>query len=159
MGLAERLRNEGNVDKAIEECIVATEWAVKNNSFEREMQARNLLASLYWSKEALCEALSQYGKVIGIGRKCGIIQNKVYTEALYHTVVILTRIQPPPPQMFLLAEELVKVRSSIANDENDKELQDYKLILDTLKKVYKRRHRLRKPKEYTITIIIGTVNN
>lgn len=156
--LAKHLRDKGNIDEAIKEYNRAAEWAVKKESYLLEMQAHNLLASLYWSREDLSETLYQYGKVIGIGRECDIRHTKEYTEAIYHIVVILTRIQPPPPQLFTLAKELVDVRCEMVNDKNDKDFQDYKLILDTLNKVYKRRHRLRKPRKYTFMKIIGVVN-
>lgn len=119
------------------------------------MRARNLLASLYWSKEELNETLAQYGKVVSIGREHDLRYTDEYVQAIYHAVVILTRIQPPPPAMFSLAKELVEVHSSMVEDENDKDLQDYKMILETLNRVYKRKHRLRKQKEYVYTKIVG----
>lgn len=153
---AEQLRAEGQVDDAIAECSVAVEYAVKNSLFNKEMQARNLWASLFLSKNDMSEVLVQYGKVVGIGREHELIYTDEYVQALYHAVVILTRIQPPPPAMFSLAEELVEVRSKMVdNDGNDKELQDYKMILETLNRVYKRKHRLRRQKEYVYTEIVG----
>ena len=158
MALAEHLRDEKNVDEAITECSAAVELAINDNSLTKEMQARNLLASLYWSKEELSETLSQYGKVVGIGREHELRYADEYVQAIYHAVVILTRIQPPPPAMFSLAEELVEVRSKMVdNDEYDKDLQDYKMILETLNRVYKRKHRLRRKKDYVYTEIAGIV--
>lgn len=156
VALVEQFRNEKNVDEAITECSAAVKWAINNNSLPKEMQARNLLASLYWSKNDVSEALVQYGKVVGIGREHELRYTDEYVQAIYHTVVILTRIQPPPPAMFSLAEELVEVRGKMVdNDGNDRDLQDYKMILETLKRVYKRKHRLRKQKEYVYTEIVG----
>ena len=153
---AEQLRADGQVDDAIAECIAAIERATLIISPKKEMQARNLLASFYWSKEELSEALVQYGKVVGIGREHELRYTDEYVQAIYHAVVILTRIQPPPPAMFSLSEELVEVRGKMVdNDGNDKDLQDYKMILETLKRVYKRKHRLRKQKEYVYTEIVG----
>lgn len=104
----------------------------------------------------MSEALVQYGKVVGIGREHELRYTDEYVQAIYHAVVILTRIQPPPPAMFSLSEELVEVRGKMVdNDGNDKDLQDYKMILETLKRVYKRKHRLRKQKEYVYTEIVG----
>lgn len=156
MALVEQFRNEKNVDEAITECSVTVKWAINNNSLPKEMQARNLLASLYWSKEELSETLFQYGKVVGIGREHDLRYTDEYVQAIYHAVVILMRIQPPPPAMLSLAEELVEVRGKMVdNDGNDRDLQDYKMILETLKRVYKRKHRLRKQKEYVYTEIVG----
>ena len=154
--LTEHLRDEKNLDEAITECSAAVKWAIDNNSLTKEMQALNLLASLYWSKNDLNEALAQYGKVAGIGREHDLRYSDEYVHSIYHAVVILTRIQPPPPAMFSLAEELVEVRGKMVdNDGNDKELQDYKMILETLNRVYKRKHRLRRQKEYVYTEIVG----
>lgn len=155
MGFARCLRDERNVDKAIVECCAAVESALKNNLFKKEMRARNLLASLYWTTDELNETLAQYGKVVGIGREHDMRYTDEYLHAIYHAVVILSRIQPPPPELFSLAKELVEVRSSMVNDENDKDLQDYKTILETLNRVYKRKHRLRMQKEYEYTKIVG----
>ena len=156
MALAEQFRNEKNVDEAITECSAAVKWAINNNSLPKEMQARNLLASFYWSKEELNGTLAQYDKVVGIGREHELRYTDEYVQAIYHAVVILTRIQPPPPAMFSLSEELVEVRGKMVdNDGNDKDLQDYKMILETLKRVYKRKHRLRKQKEYVYTENVG----
>lgn len=153
---AEQLQVDGKIDEAIAKCVTAVKWAETNISPKKEMQARNLLASLYWSKNDVSEALVQYGKVVGIGGEHDLRYTDEYVHAIYHTVVILTRIQPPPPAMFSLSEELVEVRGKMVdNDGNDKDLQDYKMILETLKRVYKRKHRLRKQKEYVYTEIVG----
>ena len=156
----EQLRDKNKIDEAIFECSNAVEWALKNGDILKELQARNMLASLYWKKNDLKETLSQYSIVISKS----VEHNQRYTDenihALFHAVVILTRIQPPPPQLFSLANELVEVRSKMVNgDENDKELQEYKMILESLKRTYRRRHHLRKPQKYVYTEIVGIANN
>lgn len=110
-----------------------------------QMQARNLLADIHRKRGDVNETFSQYGKVIKLGRNHNLQLTDEYVHALYHTVVFLTRIQPSPPQMFTLTDELVEVRSKMVDgDGTDRELQDYKMIQEALRRTYRRRHRLRR---------------
>lgn len=157
---SEQLRDEHKIDEAIVECSAAVDWAVRNGELSKEMRARNLLASLYWSKDDFNNVLTHYGEVINIGREHDMKYTNEYIQALLRIVAFLTRIQPPPPQLFSFANELVEVRSRMVDgDENDKELQDYRMIQESLKRTYRRRHHLRKKKEYVYTEIVGIANN
>lgn len=150
----EQFRNE----KRLSEVIADIEWAEKNNSLTEEMKARNVLADLHRCRGDFDEVLPHYCKVIELGREHGLQFSEEYVHALYHTVVFMTRIQPPPPQMFTLIDELIEVRSKMVDgDENDKDLHDYKMIQESLKRVYRRKHRLRRQKEYTYNTIVGLV--
>ena len=156
----EQLRIVGRTSEAITECAAAIDRAVKNNSLTEEMKARNVLADIHRCNGVFDEVLPHYSKVIELGRKYNLRFSDEYNHALYHTVVFMTRIQPPPPQMFTLIDELVEVRSQMVDgDENDKDLQDYKKMQEVLKRTYKRKHRLRKQKKYTYTYIVGIVKN
>ncbi|MBO7490643.1 MAG: hypothetical protein J6T88_10230 [Bacteroidales bacterium] len=155
---AGQFRAKKRIDDAIVECTMAIDWAVKNNSLTEEMKARNVLADIHRCNGDFDEVLPQYSKVLELGRKHNLQFSDEYIHALYHTVVFMTRIQPPPPQMFTLIDELVEVRSQMVDgDENDKDLQDYKKMQEVLKRTYKRKHRLRKQKEYTYNTIVGLV--
>lgn len=146
------------VDEAIAECTAAAEWTVDNKTLREEMKARNQLADLHRCRGDFDEVLPHYCKVIELGREHGLQFSEEYVHALYHTVVFMTRIQPPPPQMFTLIDELIEVRSKMVDgDENDKDLHDYKMIQESLKRVYRRKHRLRRQKEYTYNTIVGLV--
>ena len=150
----EQFRNE----KRLSEVIAGIEWAEKNNSLTEEMKARNVLADIHRCNGDFDEVLPHYSKVIELGRKYNLRFSDEYIHALYHTVVFMTRIQPPPPQMFTLLDELVEVRSQMVDgDENDKDLQDYKKMQEVLKRTYKRKHWLRKQKKYKYTYIVGIV--
>lgn len=145
IGHAELLRDGSKIDEAVLVCSAAVEWAVDKGILKKEMQARNLLASLYRLNHDYNEMLVQYDKVISIAREHNLRYTDECTHALVRMVLFLSSVQPTPSLslLFSLADELVEVRGKMVNDENDKELQDYKMIRDTLKRTYKRRHRLR----------------
>lgn len=145
--------NEANLEYSL-----AIKWAKANSSLLMQMKACNVLADIHRCNGDFDEVLPQYSKVLELGRKHNLQFSDEYIHALYHTVVFMTRIQPPPPQMFTLIDELVEVRSQMVDgDENDKDLQDYKKMQEVLKRTYKRKHRLRKQKKYTYTYIVGIV--
>lgn len=154
----EHFQNMKMYDDAIKECIAAVEWAVDNNSVIKEMQARNLLASLYWSKEDVPKMISQYDTVINIAREHGLIFSEEYIYALFHFSLFLTRVQPVPLQLFSMMKELIEIRSKMVDDENDRDLQSYQALLDSLNMVYKRKKRLRKVKKYVYTKIVHLNN-
>lgn len=152
------MQDDDKLDEAITKCSSIIEWAKENGSVVEEMKARNVLADIHRCNGDFDEVLPQYSKVLELGRKHNLQFSDEYIHALYHTVVFMTRIQPPPPQMFTLIDELVEVRSQMVDgDENDKDLQDYKKMQEVLKRTYKRKHRLRKQKKYTYTYIVGIV--
>lgn len=153
-----QMQDDDKLDEAITKCSSIIEWAKENGSVVEEMKARNVLADIHRCNGDFDEVLPQYSKVLELGRKHNLQFSDEYIHALYHTVVFMTRIQPPPPQMFTLIDELVEVRSQMVDgDENDKDLQDYKKMQEVLKRTYKRKHRLRKQKKYTYTYIVGIV--
>lgn len=152
----ELLKDDGKLDEAILGYSSAIEWANGNRLLKLEMQARNLLADLHRKNGDVDETLSQYGKVIELGREHNLRFTDEYVQALYHTVGVLTHIQPPPPQMFTLADELVAVRSKMVDgDENDIVLQNYKMIQEILKRTYRRKHHLRKTQKAIYTNVVN----
>jgi len=154
---AEKLRDEKNIDDALVVCSNAVKFATDNKLPNKEIKARRLLAILYRLTFSINAAWSEYGKVTELANEHGLRYSDEYEEALFDEVMFLTRMQPPPPQMFSLAEELVEIRSKKTEDENDKRLQDYKMFRDQLNRVYKRKHRLRKVRRYKYISIAGVV--
>lgn len=154
---AEHLRDNKMYDESIRECQSAVNWAVDNGLLKEELQARNILASIYMSKGDVQEMLSQLGTVISTARDNDMKYCDAYTESLFQYACYLTRLQPVPPQLFSTMEELIEVRSSMVDDENDSDLQSYRSMLDALKRVYKRKKSLRKTRRHTYTKIVGKV--
>lgn len=157
IGLAKQLFEDGKYEDAITKCLSAAELAERGDLFKEVMQVRNLLASVYRSNDDVSGMACEYFNVICIGRVHGLRYSDEYTEALFHYAVFLTRLQPVPPNLFTTMEELIEVRGMMVDDENDSDLQSYREMLETLRRVYKRKKRLRKVRGYTYTKILGKV--
>lgn len=143
----EQLLEDRKKEEVIKECEKAVLVAHDNGLFAAEIRVHHLLALTYGGRFELQKVIEEFSEAAEVAKNHGLQESREYAEILRDVSMMLTRLDPWPPQVVSFYKEYVRILTRI-NGIDEVKLQDERAFLEKIKRVdrnaKRRRNRMEK---------------